>query len=200
MDAVKKEVFYNQCDFSENKPSSLLHLCSALKDRGLYPHSATIDGNPHLARAIKVTWPNIVIQRCLVHIQRQGLGWCRRRPKRTDAKHLRSLFLDVFNIRNRLEQTKFVENVEKWEKRHGGKIVHALEKGKVFSDLKRARSMLLKSLPYMFNYLENTNIPKTTNAVEGYCSRLKQRYRQHRGITKSVRNNYFKWYMNLCKC
>lgn len=200
MDAYKKEVFYNQCDFSESKPSSLLQFCSVLKDRGLYPYSATIDGNPHLARAIKATWPDILIQRCLVHIQRQGLNWCRWSPKRTDAKHLRSLFLDVLNISNKLEQDKFMYKIEKWENRYGDKIATIPEKGKVFSDLKRARSMLLKALPNMFNYLENLNIPKTTNAVEGYFSRLKLRYRQHRGIGKSVRNNYFKWYINLCKC
>ena len=55
-------------------------------------------------------------------------------------------------------------------------------KGKVFSDLKRARSMLVKAVPNMFHYLDDANIPKTTNALEGYYSRLKQRYRQHRGL------------------
>src|SRR3989337_4239062 len=68
------------------------------------------------------------------------------------------------------------------------------ERGRVFSDIKRAGSMLLKALPDMFHYLDNPKIPATTNGLEGYFSRLKAHYRQHRGLHPSKRANYFSWY------
>jgi hypothetical protein len=68
----------------------------------------------------------------------------------------------------------------------------------VFSDLKRARSMLLAALPDMFRYLDDPMIATSTNALEGYFARLKQRYRQHRGLASHHRNAYFRWYLNLC--
>ena len=77
-------------------------------------------------------------------------------------------------------------------------IASSPETGWVFSDLKRARSMLLSALPNMFHYLDDLNIPKSTNALEGYFARLKQKYRQHRGLVKRHRNSYFEWYLHLC--
>jgi len=57
--------------------------------------------------------------------------------------------------------------------------------------------MITNALPFMFNYLDNNDISKTTNALEGYFGRLKQSYRQHKGLAKSKRKNYFKWYFLL---
>jgi hypothetical protein len=69
------------------------------------------------------------------------------------------------------------------------------ERGRVFSDIKRARSMLIKALPDMFHYLNNPDISFTTNGLESYFSRLKSHYRQHRGLRKKKLDNYFKWYL-----
>ena len=63
-----------------------LRICSRFAPRwpttGSRLCSATVDGNRHLLRILRQVWPTIVIQRCLVHIQRQGLSWCRQSPKR----------------------------------------------------------------------------------------------------------------------
>jgi hypothetical protein len=81
-----------------------------------------------------------------------------------------------------------------WEKQYGRDIAKQPERGRVFSDIKRARSMLIKAIPYMFNYLEDPRISYTTNGLEGYFSRLKGHYRQHRGLRKRKLENYFSWY------
>ncbi|NHZ86926.1 MAG: hypothetical protein GWP19_13800 [Planctomycetia bacterium] len=60
-------------------------------------------------------------------------------------------------------------------------------------------NIILKALPDMFNYLDNINIPKTTNGVEGYFGRMKQKYRQHPGISKQRQKAFFNWYLYLCK-
>jgi len=198
MDGERNYLLHGVCDVSEG-PRDLLPFCRALKERGLVPRSATVNGNPHLIRILRMVWPEIIIQRCLVHIQRQGLSWCRLKPKRTDAKHLRKLFLQVGRISTFDHRDRFLEGVAEWESRYGIRIAASPETGWVFSDLKRARSMLLVALPNMFHYLEDPKIPHTTNSVEGYFSRLKQKYRQHRGLIKSHRSAYFKWYFHLCR-
>lgn len=84
-----------------------------------------------------------------------------------------------------------------WEKRFGLQIKSQPEHGKVFSDIKRARSMFQKAIPNMFHYLDYSNIPKTTNALEGYYSRLKHHCRNHSGLRKENLNRYFNWYFYL---
>ena len=197
MDAESFSVLYGAPDVSEG-PSDLLPFCVSLAQRGLSPKSATVDGNQHLIRILRTLWPEIIIQRCLVHIQRQGLMWCRIHPKRTDAKHLRKLFLQVMSIHTEADRDRFLAQVNKWEQKYGDRIASSPETGWVFSDLKRARSMLLSALPDMFHYLYDPNIPKSTNALEGYYARLKQKYYQHRGLVKQHRHPYFTWYLHLC--
>jgi hypothetical protein len=198
MDANRFSILYGEHDVSEG-PSDLNRFCARLAERHLSPKSATIDGNPHLMKVLRSYWPQIIIQRCLVHIQRQGLMWCRRYPKRTDAKHLRKLFLRVMSIHTEDQRDRFLTMFYAWEQRYGSRIAASPEKGWVFSDLKRARSMVLAALPDMFHYLKDPHIPKSTNALEGYYSRLKDKYRQHRGLTKRNRHPYFIWYLNLCR-
>ncbi|HEY1269923.1 MAG TPA: hypothetical protein VGH16_21880 [Candidatus Binatia bacterium] len=197
MDAERCSVIYGAAGMAEG-PAHLYPFCCALAQSGLVPTSATVDGNPHLMRILRLVWPTIVIQRCLVHIQRQGLSWCRQHPKRTDAKRLRDLFVRVMSIHTPADRDLFLCEVRNWERRYGPSIARSPEKGWVFSDLRRARSMLLAALPDMFRYLDDPSITKSTNALEGYFARLKQRYRQHRGLARHHRQAYFRWFLHLC--
>jgi len=197
MDAKRFSIIDGAADMAE-RPRQLGPFCSALAQAGLTPIGATVDGNPHLLRILRLLWPKILVQRCLVHIQRQGLSWCRQHPKRNDAKHLRALFLEVMSIDGIAERDRFLCRVQAWERRYGTAIARSPEKGWVFSDLKRARSMLLAALPDMFHYLDDPSIAKSTNALEGYFARLKQKYRQHRGLAPRHRDAYFRWYLHLC--
>jgi hypothetical protein len=197
MDTERFSVIHGAAEMAEG-PAHLHPFCSALAQRGLVPTSATIDGNPHLIRILRLLWPEILIQRCLVHLQRQGLSWCRRHPKRTDARHLRGLFLQIMSLHTASDRDRFLAQLHRWECRYGRQLARSPEKGWVFSDLKRARSMLLSALPDMFRYLDTPLIAKSTNALEGYFARLKQRYRQHRGLAQRHRQAYFRWYLHLC--
>jgi len=173
--------------------------CLELREAGLMPESITIDGLPQVETILRVLWPGATIQRCLVHIQRQGLAWCRRDPKRAAVVHLRRLFMKVKNIGTCGERDEFIANWRKWEERFGKQVDSRPERGRVFSDVKRARSLLLHALPNMFHYLDNSKIPSDTNWLESYFSRLKSKYRQHRGLSKKNRLNYFSWYFYTCR-
>jgi hypothetical protein len=196
MDGLTHHVLYGAYGINEG-PRDLLIFCQTLKELGLYPKCATINGNPHIFRALQISWPDILVQRCLVHIQRQGLSWCRQHPKRSNAQHLRRLFLMVLNIQTHTQRVRFEHAFNHWNDHYGVTLAQSLNRGWVTSDLQRARSMLIKALPFMFTYLNDQNIPHSTNALEGYFSRLKLRYRQHRGLSKRNRFNYFTWYFYL---
>ena len=198
MDANKHQIVAGKYDVRE-KTKDLVSYFTSLKQLGLNPKSVTIDGKPGVMDAFLAVWPKIVIQRCLVHIQRQGLMWCRLKPKRTDGKHLRQIFLSVTQITTRQKAEKFLLSFQAWERRYGKMLTPAYASGWVISDLVRARSMLLHALPDMFHFLIHPQIPSTTNGLEGYFSRLKEKYQKHRGLSKNRRAQYFQWYINLVK-
>jgi len=177
----------------------LLAFYQRLADAGLLLEYATIDGNTQQNKYLRKVWTEIIIQRCLVHVQRQGLSWCRRIPKRTDAKHLRKLFLELSHVKTHSHVQEYLHRVDLWEQRFGAAIHATPEHGYVFSDLKRARSMLLKALPNLFHCIGNPDIASSTNALEGYFSRLKEQYRRHRGLSRNHRKNFFLWYFYLVR-
>ena len=103
------------------------------------------------------------------------------------------------NITTPAQREAFLTAWASWEQRYGYRIAKSKETGSVFSDLKRARSMLAKALPYMFAYFDDPAVPHSTNWLESYFSRLKAHYRQHRGLSSNHRPSYFAWYFHLCK-
>ena len=186
-----------QYGVAENSEPQLRAFFEPLMDSGLHPRSFTVDGNPHVIRVLRMLWPDAVLQRCLVHIQRQGLSWCRVNPKTPAARQLRQLFLRVNRIASPSGRYSFLKLVAEWEYLYGAEIAAQKDTGRVFSDIKRARSMLMHALPDMFHYLDDQRIPTTTNGLEGYFSRLKSHYRQHRGLRPHNLPNYFAWYFHF---
>ncbi len=186
-----------QFDVRENSGPELRAFFEPMIGEGLRPLSFTVDGNRQVIRVLRMLWPDAVIQRCLVHIQRQWLSWCRNSPKTPYARQLRQIFLRITGITTTVDREAFLKLVATWEARYGAEIASRKEVGRVFSDIKRARSMLRRALPDMFHYLDDPHIPTTTNGLEGYFSRLKSHYRQHRGLSPHRRPNYFAWYFHF---
>lgn len=196
MDSETHKLIYATINIRES-PNELHQFYSKLSEAGLYPESATTDGNTAQMKQLQLVWPEIKLQRCIVHVQRQGLSWCRRNPKRTDAKHLRELLLKLTEVKTKEESQRFIKGFHAWENRFGNGIESSPNRGWVFSDIIRARSMVIKAIPNLFNYIDNPKIARSTNALEGYFSRVKEHYRLHRGLSKRNKVNYFKWYFFL---
>lgn len=194
MNGQTQRVVRGQFDVQENSAPQLRAFFEPMVCKGLSPLSFTVDGNPQVIKVLKELWPNTPVQRCLVHIQRQGLSWCKNSPKTAYARQLRQIFLSVSRIDTPADREAFLSLVATWEDRYGTEITARKETGRVFSDIKRARSMLLRALPDMFHYIDDPHIPTTTNGLEGYFSRLKSHYRQHRGLSPRKRLNYLAWY------
>lgn len=198
MDASDNTILDGEQNVREVYGDLVTYLAS-LHEKGLNPFSATVDGNPALFNALSYLWPCIVIQRCVVHVQRQGLSWCRRRPKTPAARRLRDLFLALTEITTKEQASVFLQKCVTWDEKYGKRVSSPTQRGWVASDLRRARSMLFQALPNLFHYLNDQNIPSSTNGLEGYFSRLKDHYRGHRGLARHRRSSYFKWYFYLRK-
>ena len=183
----------------ENRYHELIAFLLKLKMCGLNPKSITIDGLKAVYSAFKKVWPKINVQRCLFHIQKQGLMWCRRYPKSLEAKKLKQIFKEVFLIKDYQTKEDFIKKVLLWEQKYGQKVLVNPSNGWVISDLKRARSMLLNALPDMFHFLNDSKIPKTSNCAESFFSKLKENLKIHRGLTKERRVSLIKHIIHFCQ-
>ena len=167
---------------------------SALKDKGLDPRYITMDGQQGVMRAAREVWPNTAVQRCLYHIQSQGMSWLRTYPKTQAGRELRYLLSTLCSIESVKERDLFIEEFYQWLEQYHD-FIESLPKNQVaFKDLKKTVSLIDNALPDMFHYLNDANVHKTSNALESYFSRLKADYRRHRGLTQVHKIQYLKWY------
>lgn len=196
MDAHTGRILTSTYTIRENYKTAY-QLFHHLAEAGINPRAITVDGLPCVLQAIAAVWPGMTIQRCIVHIQRQGLSWLRRQPTTKAAQDLRDLLLSLPRATNRRQQRFFVERFNQWENRYGRLVKSMDSHHKVYSDLQRTRSLIIHALPDMFHFLDDPAIPASTNKIESYFSRLKSIFKRHVGLAKNHRESYFNWYVFL---
>lgn len=167
---------------------------SRLKELGLNPLYITMDGERSVIRAINEIWPQATIQRCLYHIQREGMRWLRTYPKTQAGKDLRGLLKTLCRIDSLEERNEFIASYMTWLDQYKDFVLSLPRSEVAFKDLKRTMALIYNALPDMFHYLSDKNIPKTTNTLEGFYSRLKADYRKHRGLAEKHKISYLSWY------
>ena len=165
-----------------------------LKENGLNPTYATMDGERSIIRALKLTWPGIKLQRCLYHIEHEGMRWLRTYPITEAGKDLRSILRSLSSIKTIKERNYFIRSYRNWLLKYKNFVMSLPRATVAFKDLQRTISLVNNALPDMFRYLTDKYIHKTTNALEGFHSRLKTDYQRHRGLTRKHRINYIHWY------
>jgi transposase-like protein len=168
-------------------------LCD-LKRQGLDPSYITTDGEQSVTQAIRLVWPGVILQRCLYHIQREGMRWLRTYPKTEAGKQLRNLLCKINRIKNMAERDAFINQYVQWLKTYQD-YVHSLPRTAIaYKDLQRTIVLINNALPDMFHFLNDKKIYSTTNPLEGFHSRLKADYQRHRGLSKEHRVQYIHWY------
>jgi transposase-like protein len=177
----------------EGYKNTLSWFCQ-LKEHGLDPRYLSMDGEQSVMRAIHEVWPRTNIQRCLYHIQREGMRWLRTYPKTEAGTELRMLLKTLCRIRKASERDVFISTYMSWLGKYRD-FVKALPRREVaYKDLKRTMALIFNALPDMFHYLSDSCVPKTTNTLESFYSRLKADYRKHRGLTGRHKISYLSWY------
>lgn len=193
MDALTQKIIFNAWVDKESYVH-LYPLLGRLKAQGLNPRFATMDGHLKVMQAFRETWPDLTIQRCLYHIQRQGLSWLRTYPKTEAGRQLRLLLLKLIPIQSFKERSRFLDAYQGWLLQYQGFVKSLPPTSVAFKDLKRTLALIQNALPDMFHYLRDSLIEPTTNKLESFYSRLKADIRRHRGLSPRHKKAYLRWY------
>lgn len=171
-----------------------------LKEHGLYPKAITMDGHRFVIQAIYDVWPDVLIQRCLYHIQRQGLQWLRVYPKTEAGRELRVILKSITNIKTEKDKMVFLLTYSDWYFKCKDFIKKLPRNSVANIDLKKAMGLINNALQDMFHYIDDPFIAPTTNLLENFYSQLKHNYRSHRGLTEQHKISYLKWFCYLKTC
>lgn len=168
---------------------------------GIHIESVTCDGLSNTIKAVKKVSSGIIIQRCLVHIQRECLIWLTRNPQSQAGIELRQIMLKLHLIADRNKWGYWIVEFMEWHQTHKDFIdqkTYNTDTGRYWFTHKNVRHAFIhvkRALPDMFHYLDNPAIPKSTNALESFFGHLKQNIAIHRGLSKEHYKNYIKWYL-----
>ena len=168
---------------------------------GVQIESITCDGHRSLLKAIKKVCKYIVVQRCIVHVQRMCKIWLTAHPKSTAGLELRQIVNGLHLIDTREKWGYWIVSLMNWHKKNeeflNEKSVNH-ETGRYWYKHKmviRSFTVIRRALPDMFHYLENPQIPKSTNGLESFFGHMKNHIQIHRGLSKEHRKNFIKWYL-----
>lgn len=167
---------------------------------GIIIESVTCDGLRNILKAVHKSSPSTIIQRCLAHIQREGLLWLTKHPKSEAGIELREIVKKLHLIDNRDKWGYWVVEMINWHEKYKDYInakTYKPETNRYWFTHKNVRKTFIhirRALPDMFYYLDNSRIPKTTNGLEAFFGHLKQNISIHRGLSEHYKN-YVKWYL-----
>jgi hypothetical protein len=168
---------------------------------GVQIESVTCDGHPSLLKAIRKVCPDVIVQRCVIHIQRMCKIWLTMHPQSMPGIELRKIISVLHLIKTPEQSNEWIKQLAAWyqvheqfvnEKSRNPATGREWYKHKL---LKRCVTVIARALPYMFHYTDNPRIPKSTNGLESFFGHLKDNLCVHRGMTLEHRKNFIKWYL-----
>lgn len=161
--------------------------------------SITSDGQKGLVKAVRDVYPNVIHQRCIIHIQRMSLAYLTRFPKTDAGIELRCLVKEIHKIETYYDRDLWIKYFNNWCKKYDKFLKEKSESDSgrrwyTHKSLRKTRSLIKNALPDMFHYLDDCRIPKSTNGLEARFSYLKNSLRIHRGLSNENRKNFVVWY------
>jgi hypothetical protein len=182
-DSLSGKILYKQYVKYETNALYLSGI-SEIRRRGISIQSIICDGR----KGLFGLFGDIPMQMCQFHQVQIVVRYLTRRPQSEAAKELKVLTLKL----TKLSQSDFTEKLTvwhlKWMDYLNDRSVSATT-GKSFYTHKRLRSAYLslkRNLPVLFTFEEYKElmIPNTTNALDGCFSNLKNKLRNHNGLSK----------------
>ncbi len=172
--------------FSQTETASVYHAgrlaLAALRYQIL---SVTGDGFGGIRSAFSGT----PFQMCLVHMERIVIRGTTLKPKTEAGQVLLALVRTLFDEHTQKET--FVRRLQGyWHKYQGflNERTTAPISGETFwthEELRKSVLSLQRLSPYLFTFEKDSHIPKTTNALEGQFSHIKDLIRIHRGASNA---------------
>ncbi|WP_296405747.1 hypothetical protein [Psychrobacter sp.] len=155
-----------------------------IKSKGIDITSIACDGKRGLSASFKDT----PMQMCQFHQLQIITRYLTRRPKNIASIALRQLALNIKDY----DKTTFIQDLDSWYLTHQDYLNDRstnTDTGKTWythKHLRSAYSSLRVNSDWLFTYreLDDLNIPKTTNSLEGLFSALKRQLSSHNGLNK----------------
>lgn len=168
-----------------------------LKSRGFVILAIVCDGRKGLLNSFK----NIPVQMCQFHQKEIIRRYLTKKPKMKASQEL----LEVVDLLTITDKESFVGALglwlEKWQSFLDERTTSSISK-KTFYTHKKLRSAffsLKNNLNWMFTWYDNfeMNIPNTTNALEGHFSDLKNKLRNHNGLSIERKKKFIESFLKV---
>lgn len=181
-DAISKENLLKY--YIKNETNALyIQGIKELQQRGFTIKAIVCDGRKGLIQS----FANIPVQMCQFHQSAIIRRYLTKKPKLKAAQEL----MVVVDLMTQTDKESFVGALsiwfEKWEAFLNERTVNSLT-NKSFYTHKRLRSAyrsLKNNLPWLFTWYDyyELKIPNTTNAIDGHFADLKNKLRNHNGVS-----------------
>ena len=166
-------------------------LLTTLEKQGITPRFVVCDAHAGLLKALREVWPQTFIQRCLIHVVRQARLWLTQHPKTPAGRRLRILVNALTHVRTEAQKARWLRVYQHWLRHYDAFLKQRTLNPQgprrwwyTHRRLRAVRSLLTNSLPDLFHFVRQPEIPRTTNHVEGGInSRIKDLFRRHRGLS-----------------
>ena len=153
-------------------------------------HSCTSDGWVSILVALREIYPYCIIQRCLVHIQRQIRTYLTRNPKSQAGRE----FLKLSSYTVLSDPVLFPKQWEEWKQIHqdyiNEKTIRPITGWWKYThtNLRKAINLINNALPYMFQSHQHNNpdIKQSSNKIEWYFGVFAEEWiKEHKWLSPS---------------
>jgi len=155
-----------------------------LKKKGFTILAIVCDGRKGLIQSFK----SIPIQMCQFHQSAIIRRYLTKKPKLKASQEL----MEVVDLMTITDKESFEGALglwfEKWKSFLNERTINSITKKTTFTHkkLRSAYNSLKNNLPWLFTWYDHfeLNIPNTTNAIDGHFSDLKNKLRNHNGLSE----------------
>jgi hypothetical protein len=170
-----------------------------LKSYGFDPIAITLDGGGAAIKCFQQEFPKILIQRCLVHVQRQLFPGKYSRANSELGVRFKKLIRGITKIENKRERNQFwrawnqlCKEYSEYEKANSYYASIRVYK----DDAERCIKAIAKIRDHLFLYLDDPKIAKTTNALEGFNKQISHiNGFDHNGQSLARFDNFVAWFV-----
>ena len=143
----------------------------------------------------------IPVQMCQFHQTAIIRRYLTKSPKLEASKEL----MKVVNLMKETDKESFIGSLElwykKWEKFYNERTINLETKKSTYTHkkLRSAYRSLINNLPWLFTWYDyyELKIPNTTNAIDGHFADLKNKLRNHNGLSILRKKKFIDQYLNV---
>lgn len=196
---IRMTIFYRLTDGEHLR--ELKEDLANIKATGIQIESVTCDGAANILGAVPEVCPEMILQRCKVHIAMEIKTWLTQRLQTPAARELLELVGLLSPVESTDEAHLWIRAFIDWHRKHEKFINEKSvdeQTGRwwyMHKMLHRSASHIKRAISQMFNYTRNDKIPKSSNSIKSFFGHLKDNLRIHRGLSKDHSEDLVKWYL-----